>query len=316
MAADLTTLPHISTNLFLTDGGLETTLVFLKGIELSCFAAFDLLNDEKGSAAILNYYREYLDIAKQYQTGFILESPTWRANPDWIEKLGYPVTAIKDINEKAIQLMVTLKEAYKDAVSPILMSGCVGPRGDGYQPGQLMSIQEAAIYHAAQINVFANTGVDLVTAITMNYVEEAIGIALAANAIQLPVVISFTVETDGKLATGLSLKEAIEKVDDNVKEQPLYYMINCSHPAHFMDVLLAGKNEPWIKRIKGIRANASCKSHAELDEATELDRGDPDELSSGYRQLKNTFTHLNVFGGCCGTDKEHIKAITQKLLTV
>ena len=313
MARSKTTLPHESADLFLTDGGLETTLIFLEGFKLPYFAAFDLLKDEKGYNGIRDYYIRYLKIAKDYKTGFILESPTWRANPDWIEKLNYPKSAIEDINKKAVQLLVDLKNRFQVQLSAIIISGCIGPRGDGYKLDNKITVDEAQKYHSQQIEVFGHTPVDMVSAITMNYVEEAIGIARAAAAVSLPVVISFTVETNGKLPGGMDLKEAIEQVDENVKEPPLYFMINCAHPTHFIKELQDGQNERWIKRIKGIRANASCKSHAELDEATELDRGNPQELGNEHRRLKNIFNQLNVFGGCCGTDEEHVLEIVNQV---
>lgn len=308
--------PHESANLFLTDGGLETTLVFLEGFTLPYFAAFDLLKDEKGYNAIKCYYRRYLKIAKDFKAGFILESPTWRANPDWIEKIGYPISAVAEINEKAVQLMVDLKCEFENEINSIIISGCVGPRGDGYIPDNTMTAEEAEKYHSAQIEAFSHTPVDMISAITMNYVEEAVGIARAASAFNLPVVISFTVETNGKLPTGMSIKEAIDQVDENVKESPLYFMINCAHPTHFKNELHNGQNEQWTRRIKGIRANASCKSHAELDEATELDRGNPHELGDEYKKLKHTFNQLNVFGGCCGTDEEHVLEIANQVKAV
>lgn len=313
MATNQPILPNASADLFLTDGGLETTLIFLEGYELPCFAAFDLLKDEQGCTVIKDYYRRYLNIARDLKTNFILESPTWRASADWIEKTGYPAPAIVDINTKAIQLLVELKKEFENEIGTIIISGCVGPRGDGYTPGNTMTVEEAQHYHAAQIAVFSRTPVDMVSAITMNYVEEAIGIARAANAVHLPVVISFTTETDGKLPTGMRLGEAIKQVDQAVQPTPLYYMLNCAHPTHFFNELQAERGKPWISRIKGVRANASCKSHAELDEATALDRGDPRELGRENRRLKETFPQLNVFGGCCGTDDEHILSIAQQL---
>ncbi len=309
-------LPHISPNLFLTDGGLETTLVFLEGYDLPCFAAFDLLKDEKGTNAIKNYYRRYLNIARDYKTGFILESPTWRANPDWISKIGYPETALTEVNRKAVDIMISLKDEFKYLIPEILISGCVGPRGDGYTPENKMTAEQARDYHSHQLEVFAGTPVDLVSAITMNYVEEAIGIVRAANALKLPAVISFTVETDGRLYSGMSLKEAIEQVDTKVDEPPVYFVINCAHPTHFISELHSSSDRYWTQRIRGIRANASCKSHAELDEATELDRGNPGEFGSIHKKLKDEFTHLNVFGGCCGTDEEHVRSIINGLISV
>lgn len=309
------TLPHQSAGLYLTDGGLETTLVFLEGFDLPCFAAFDLLKDAKGYAALQDYYRRYLSIAKEFGASFILESPTWRANPDWIEKTGYPRSAITSINEKAVQLLSDLKTEFSEDIDVILVSGCVGPRGDGYKAEHRMNAEEARQYHAAQVEVFRHAAVDLVSAITMNYVEEAIGIARAAGDAGLPVVISFTVETDGKLPTGMRLKDAIRQVDESVPTPPVYYMINCAHPTHFGPELLAGQHEDWTKRIRGLRANASCKSHAELDEATTLDRGDPVELGKAHKGLNEAFPQLNVLGGCCGTDEAHLLEIVRQLAT-
>jgi homocysteine S-methyltransferase len=151
----------------------------------------------------------------------------------------------------------------------------------------------------------------MVSAITMNYPEEAIGIALAAKDAGMPVVISFTVETDGKLASGATIGEAITAVDLATGATPIYFMINCAHPTHFDNVL--PEDEAWLGRIRGVRANASHKSHAELDEATELDDGDPDDLGRRYRALRRSLPRMNVLGGCCGTDHRHIAAIAEAM---
>lgn len=306
-----TKLPHESGKVILTDGGLETTLIFLEGFELPCFASFDLVKDDNGIDALRKYFRRYLEIAKEHGFGFILESPTWRANPDWVEKSGYSKRDTKRLNAQAIQLMVEIRKEFAGRVDPILISGCVGPRGDGYSADSIMKIESAQNYHSEQILAFAMAKVDLVSAITMTHVEEAIGIANAAAKLELPVIISFTVETDGNLPSGMSLKEAIRQVDRYAKTQPIYYMINCAHPTHFADMLISGKEEIWTKRIKGIRANASPKSHAELDESTDLDRGNLDEFRDGHVALREAFPQINVFGGCCGTDHEHILEIAK-----
>jgi S-methylmethionine-dependent homocysteine/selenocysteine methylase len=308
-------LPHTTSALFLTDGGLETTLVFLKGFDLPCFAAFDLLKNEEGYNELKAYYRSYLAIAESMEMNFILESPTWRANPDWIETIGYPKSSISEINSKAIQLLVDVKKEFEHRINTILISGCVGPRGDGYTPQNKMTVEDAQKYHSIQIDILSQTPVDLISAITMNYVEEAIGITLAANANNLHTVISFTLETDGKLPSGMGLREAIAQVDQATENPPIYYMLNCAHPTHFFDELQKG-DTTWTSRIKAIRANASCKSHSELDEATELDRGNPLQLGLEHKKLKETFSHLNVFGGCCGTDQEHVYAIASQVKLV
>jgi S-methylmethionine-dependent homocysteine/selenocysteine methylase len=300
-------LPQLSDRLFLTDGGIETTLVFLEGHELPYFAAFDLMKSEKGRSALRDYYRRYASIATMHRLGFVLESPTWRASQDWADKLGYSASALADINRKSIELMAELRNEYETKDSPVVISGCVGPRGDGYNPGRVMSVAEAAAYHAGQIKTFSETQADMVTAITMTNANEAIGVTRAAAAADMPVAISFTVETDGRLPTGQSLQDAIEAIDTATARTPSYYMINCAHPTHFDSALAAG--EDWVKRLRGIRANASTRSHAELDQTKDLDDGDPAELGRQYRELRRSFSHFNVLGGCCGTDHRHVEQI-------
>jgi len=302
----------IKATTFLTDGGLETDLIFNKGIDLPHFAAFPLVENPKHSTVLNNYYREYMDIAKEHKTGFILESPTWRANPDWGFKLGYTENDLRKVNLKAIKQLVKLKNDYNDDIIDIFISGQLGPRGDGYQVETIMTIDEAEKYHRLQIDTFKKANVDLVSAITMTYTEEAIGIALAAKKNELSVVISFTVGTDGNLPSGETLKDAISLVDEATNNYPLYYMINCAHPSHFFDTLKDVKD--WKYRIKGIRANASCKSHDELDEATELDTGDIVDLSQWHSRLKAHLPELAVYGGCCGTNASHVASICNHVI--
>jgi S-methylmethionine-dependent homocysteine/selenocysteine methylase len=297
---------------FLTDGGLETTLVFLEGIDLPCFAAFPLLLSEIGRRQLERYFEPYLRTARERQVGFILDTPTWRANPDWGEKLGFTPQDLANINRQAVAWAANLRKRHAGNSAGVVINGVVGPRGDGYQPGRQMSAHEAEDYHAPQIEAFGKAGVDLVSAITMNYAEEAIGIARAAVAAGLPVVVSFTVETDGRLASGERLQSAIERTEDATGSAPAYYMINCAHPAHFEHVLADGA--AWTSRIRGLRANASQKSHVELDEAVELDPGDPADLGQRYRNLRRRLKNLSVFGGCCGTDHRHIMAICEACL--
>jgi homocysteine S-methyltransferase len=299
-------LPQNSGRLFLTDGGIETTLVFHEGIDLPYFAAFVLLKDKEGTATLQRYFDKYVNIAKANRTGFILESATWRASPDWAERLGYSRDELADFNRKAIAMLADIRAEHETETTPMVISGCVGPRGDGYNPEELMTPEEAQAYHATQINTFAETDADMVTAITMTHTEEAIGVARAARAAGMPSVISFTVETDGRLPTGQALKDAIMQVDDETDASPAYYMLNCAHPSHFDGTLANGT---WMDRIRGLRANASTMSHAELDEAEVLDDGNPRELGSQYAGLRSRFGQINVVGGCCGTDHRHIEEI-------
>ncbi len=311
MTSNRDRLPQLGEDIFLTDGGIETTLMFHEGFELPYFAAFHLLRDTDGIGALRRYYKRYATLALGHGFGFILESATWRSNPDWGAKLGYSPNDLDRVNRHAIELLHDLRRDLESDRSPMVISGCIGPRGDGYRPEGLMTREAAQDYHSAQVRVFAEAGADLTTAITMTNTNEAIGIVRAAQAVRLPVVISFTVETDGKLPTGDALGQAIETVDRATDGAPAYYMINCAHPTHFAPELVDGG--AWVKRIRGIRANASRCSHAELDEATTLDDGDPIDFGHQYRDLRARCPQITVLGGCCGTDHRHIEAVATRV---
>ena len=289
---------------FLTDGGIETTLIFLDGQELPHFAAFHLLKTQSGEESLRKYFRTYAELARTHRSGLVLETATWRASKDWGDRLGYTADALAEANRKC-DLLESIRNEYETTETPIVISGCIGPRGDGYVPTNLMSEGQAEEYHRIQVETFAGTSIDLVTAITMNYAEEAIGLTRAAKQAGLPIVISITVETDGRLPTGQSLGGAINQIDKATSGYPSYFMINCAHPTHFSGVVDGG--EEWTSRIRGLRANASMMSHAELNEAPELDAGNPEELGRDYAALKKEkLKYLNVFGGCCGTDHRHV----------
>ena len=303
-------LAHQSSDLFLTDGGLETTLIFQQQIDLPEFAAFPLLSSNKGKDVLSQYFHSYAQLANKHRCHLILESPTWRASEDWGKKLNFDAAQLNAINHQAIDLLVQVRKEYDTNASYILISGCIGPRNDGYHPDSFMSAAQAKQYHQTQIDSFADTQADLITAMTITYPDEAIGIVLAAKEAKLPVVISFTVETDGHLPDGTSLQEAIAQVDLVTANYSSYYMVNCAHPTHFLAQL---DNNHALKRLRGVRANASCLSHAELDEMEILDDGDPIDFGNQYQQIKQRLPHLNVVGGCCGTDQRHIEAIASTL---
>lgn len=300
-------LPQLSGGVFLSDGGLETTLVFLDGVELPHFAAFVLLNDELGRERLRRYYVPYLEICAELPgAGFVLETPTWRANPDWANLLGVDLARLREVNVEAARLILSLRDRWASRLSgPIVVSGIIGPRGDGYVATAPGSVEDAAAYHTLQAEALATGGVDMLAAVTMTTSAEALGVALAAQRVGIPAAISFTVETDGRLPSGEGLREAIERVDATAP--PAYFSINCAHPSHFDHILEAAG--PWASRVRGVRANASTKSHAELDESTELDIGDPSDLARRYRGLRSVLPNLNVLGGCCGTDWRHLRAV-------
>ncbi len=301
-------LPQMSGAPFLTDGGFETTLVFHDGIDLPLFAAFPLVETAEGRGAIRRYIAPYLEIAATCGAGFILETPTWRASSEWGAQLGFTEAEIARINRESVALLIKQRDGFM-GLGPVVVSGNIGPRGDGYAPSQMMTGAEAARYHAHQIRAFAETEADMVHAMTMTHTGEAIGIALAARSAQMPVALSFTVETDGRLPSGQALGDAIRETDAATDGYAAYFGINCAHPDHFRAVLESGGD--WALRIRSIRANASRCSHAELDAAEELDDGNPVELGHDYGSLRGMLPNLNIFGGCCGTDHRHVAAMAE-----
>ena len=302
-------LPQLEGDLFLTDGGMETWLIYSAGFELPQFAAFPLLDDPRGVIALRAYFVPYVQLARANGVGLVLDSPTWRASSHWGGLLGYEADKLADFNRRAVRLLEDIRADARDV--RLVIGGCVGPCDDAYAPSEQVSADEAESYHRPQIETFAQTTADFVNALTLTYANEAIGIARAAKAAQLPVAISFTVETDGRLPSGQPLGEAIDEVDAATDGSVAYFMVNCAHPTHFADVL---RDEgAWRERVVGVRANASTKSHAELDASDELDAGDPAELAGHYPQLRERLPNLRVAGGCCGTDDRHIAAICAAL---
>ncbi|MFY0636722.1 homocysteine S-methyltransferase family protein [Maricaulis maris] len=291
----------------LTDGGLETWLIFDRGVELPDFAAFPLLDTADGRRLLTEYWDLNLTVATTQGLDFILGAPTWRASADWGVRLGYDAASLDRINRDAIAFMQALRDRHQTASISLPVWGSVGPRGDAYNPDRPTGASEAEAYHRPQIESFKAAGADAFTAQTLTHSDEAIGIARAARAAGLPCTLSFTTETDGRLPGGEALGDAIQRVDGATDAAPDSYMINCAHPDHFRQALACG--EPWLQRLGGVRANASRLSHAELDNATELKSGDPVELGALYRQLRETVPGLTVLGGCCGTDHRHIEQI-------
>ena len=304
-------LPQLGRQLFVTDGGIETTLIYHHGLELPAFAAFTLLDHARGNAVLRRYFKDYAAMALAYEVGLVLESPTWRANKDWGARVGYDAVRLAHANRRSIEMLSDIRKTFRAPATPIVISANIGPRGDGYVPDSRMSARQAYDYHAQQVETFAATDADMVAAFTMNYTEEALGVVRAAQAHAMPVAISFTVETDGRLPSGQTLEEAIAITDAETDSYAAYYMINCAHPTHFAH-LFSGSPE-WSHRIRGLRANASTRSHAELDASTDLDAGDPRTLAMQYRALSEVLPGLTVVGGCCGTDHRHVEDICRVL---
>lgn len=303
-------LPQLSGDRYLTDAGVETDLIFNHHIEIREFAAFTLLSSREGRAALTRYFEGFLALAREQNTGFILDSVTWKAHGHWAKSLGLTTAELRAANEDAIQFIADLRDRFASNAKPIVLNAVVGPRGDAYRPEVAIGMDEAQQYFAEQLGWLAATEADMVSAITFNQSTEAAGLVRGARAVGMPVVVSFTVETNGALPTGQSVADAIGQVDAATDNYPAYYMINCAHPDHFVGAL---PDEGWARRIRGVRANASRKSHAELDASTSLDAGNAEELAGQYCQLARRMSWLNVFGGCCGTDLRHVTAIARGL---
>jgi len=302
-------LPQLGEDLFLTDSGLETTLIYRDGYDLPAFAAFPLLDTADGRTRLAAYYRTHVAIARTVGAGFVFEGVGWRANRDWGEEIGYTPEMLDRVNRDSIELVAELRDELETAGMPMVISGCIGPRDDGYHPTSVMTEGEAEAYHHTQVATYRETDADLVSALTVTNVPEAVGIVRAAVSCAMPVAISFTVETDGTLPAGVGLGEAIERVDEATDAGAAYFMINCAHPTHFAATLQDGAD--WVQRIRGVRANSSRQSHAELDDAVELDAGDPLEFGQEYAQLRARYPQITVLGGCCGTDERHIQQVAQ-----
>jgi homocysteine S-methyltransferase len=311
MAKYRAALPTFGEGIFVSYTGIETDLIFNRRIDLPGFASYPLLETKEGCEMLYGYYARLIDMARQKRVGVLLESLTWVANRDRGAAIGYDQESLKRFNIAAIDLIARVREEKGDL--PTLLSAQVGPRDDGYAPTEQMTADEAETYHSEQIETISKTEADLVGAFTICYPEEAVGIVRAGQRFEIPVVIAFTVETDGRLPTGMPLKEAIESVDDATDGGAAYFLINCAHPDHFSDVLEDAK---WIYRVRGVVANASRCSHAKLDESEELDEGDPEELGELIGALCNKFPHFTIVGGCCGTDMRHLRRIVEQAQTV
>lgn len=294
--------PLLADGPFVTDGGLETDLLFHHGFDLPEFAAFPLLEDRAGRAVLDAYYDQYAAIARAAGQGLLLETPTWRANPDWAEKIGYDRIALDRANREAVDLVRRAQE--RAGVDRSLVVGIHGPRGDGYVAGAPADPDEAADYHFTQARSFAAAGVDLVHAMTLTTPEEGIGMVRAARSAGLPVALSFTVETDGRLPDGTSLGAAVEHVD--AAAPPDWFGINCAHPTHMAPAFNGGA---WQERVGGLRPNASTLTHDELDTMEELDQGDLELLTNSLERLRSHLPNLAVIGGCCGTDARHVASL-------
>lgn len=298
-----TATPFSGATAWLAWTGMETDLIFNQGYDLPHFAAFPMIDSDDGRARLRDYYDRLIAIGRDTGLGVILDTPTWMANPDRAAPVGYAAGDLARVTHDAVEFARDAAQAHPDTAT--LVSVQIGPRGDGYEAG-MATAEAAEAYHMPQVAASARAGADIVSAYTLGALGEAVGIARAAGAAGLPAVISYTVETDGRLADGTALSEAVSRLAETAG--PAAIMVNCAHPDHIAPALDGGD---WEGLLHGIVANASRQSHAELDEAEVLDDGDPEELAGQLAALRRDRPGLRILGGCCGTDLRHLAEIAR-----
>lgn len=301
----------------LGDGGIETALEDRLGQTLPEFAAFVLLDSEAGREALREYYRPFVELAAETGMRLMLDTPTWRANPDWVALVegvvGVEGPEAGAARERALgtrvaalsAAAVSLVHDCARVLPGVTVNGVVGPRFDDYVADERMSPRAAAEYHAPQVRALAESGADRVTAVTMLDAAEGIGVVRAAGIAGIPAVVSFTVGADGRLADGSTVAEAIREVDEATGAAALGFAVNCAHPDEVAAGL--GGGEPELSRLLGFRLNAA---RAEAEDGG----GDaPEAFAAAFARLAALAPAAELYGGCCGTDAPHIAALAEAL---
>ncbi|KIX06754.1 uncharacterized protein Z518_04730 [Rhinocladiella mackenziei CBS 650.93] len=307
-------LPQLnSSNLLLTEGGIETTLVYKKGFHLPEFASGPLLLTPEGTKALQDCHASYIDIALRHKRGIIVETQTWRSSRIWCDKLGFSENEMMKLNRRAVAFLEDVRREYETDTTPIVVSGNLGPLSDAYHNStQRLSVQDMIAVYRDQVQALCEAGVDMLSIMTLADTTEAIAAVQLAKEFGIQILVSFSVETDGKLLNGVTLEDAIRTVDKATESYAAYFGINCAHPSHFHPTLRM-MDPSVLSRIGEIRANASRRSHQELDNSEFLDRGDPTDLGRSFKDLIQLLPGLKVVGGCCGTDPEHVEAIASNV---
>jgi homocysteine S-methyltransferase len=296
---------------YLTEGGQETEIMYRHGHALPEFAMYPLLDDRAAMDDLKAMYSRVLDVAAEQGFAAMISGLDYRGSPDWGERLGYSRARLAEALERSIAFLREVADPYEDQIGEILIGGMLGPRGDAYSLNRTITAEEAEDYHGFQLEVLKRTGVDFVSAVTFNNVAEAVGVARAAARIRVPLNIAFTLDSDHRLKSGPSLKEAVEAVDAQAGDaRPDFYGINCSHPLEFEPALEAGD---WISRLRSLRPNASAKDKIDLCQIGHLEDGDPVDLGKRMGVLARRYPHIDIFGGCCGTWAPHLDEIARNV---
>ncbi|MBW2409401.1 MAG: homocysteine S-methyltransferase family protein [Deltaproteobacteria bacterium] len=293
----------------LTEGAVIERLRRDPAVELDPYIAnAGLIYDQAGKQAMTRIYRQYIDIASRYRLPMIVSAPTWRASSERINKSAYSgrETMVKDCAD----FINRIRQDVSQSADCIYIAGLIACRGDSYEPREALTADKAEAYHRLQAQELAHAGVDFILAATLPAVSEALGIAAALSQCAIPYSLSFVIRSDGRVLDGTPLQAAIEKIDAAVNPGPLFYQINCVHPAIFRKAI--EQSEPGFDRLLGLQANTSEKSPEELDGLGYLDTSEPEEFAESMLALHTHFG-LKIIGGCCGTDHRHIEEIAKRL---
>lgn len=297
--------------LFLTEGGTETEIMYKHGFELPEFAMFPLLENPIAVTAMRDMFRSQLDVAAEFAMSMLLTGIDYRASPDWGAKLGYSPHGLAQANIQSIEFLRELAGEYNGQIPRTLIGGTIGPRGDAYQLNRTITAAEAEDYHSVQLATLKQAAVDFACAATFNNIPEAVGVARAAKKIGVPLIVSLTVDSSSRLKSGPTVADAIQAIDFEAADAaPISYLLNCSHPVEFEPALTAG---PWTSRLHGFRPNASKMEKLALCKLGHLEEGDPVELGRLMGGLARRYPHMNVWGGCCGTGDTHLRAIARNV---
>ena len=297
--------------MYLTEGGTETEIMYKHGFELPEFAMFPLLEQPAAVAELRSMYSRYLDTAARHGFGVVMGGLDYRASPDWAALLGYSPEALHDMQLRSIGFLREVSESYQADLPALLYAGVLGPRGDAYSLNRTITAEEAEDYHSTQIATLALAEVDLVEAMTFNNIAEAVGVTRAAARAGLPASISFTLDSNHRLHSGPSLREAIESVDAQTGEdRPAFYGLNCSHPLEFLPALEPGD---WFERVRCLRPNAAMMDKISLCTLGHLESGDPVDLGQRMGAISAQYPHIDIWGGCCGTWETHLDEIARNV---
>jgi S-methylmethionine-dependent homocysteine/selenocysteine methylase len=303
--------PRLENKFYLTEGGTETDVLYKWGFELPEFAMFPLLDDPKADQVIRDIYRRYFDVAEKHDTGMLIVGHDYRASPDWGAKLGYTPEGLADMERRTIGFLDSIRREYEDRVSDVYIAGGVGPRGDAYGTGGGITEAEAEDYHSVQLTTLKSTPADMAIALTINNIAEAVGIVRAAESIDIPIGISLTLTTEGRLGSGPTLRDAIETIEEKTNGAAAWFGTNCSHPLEFASAL--ADDGPWRDRLRYVRPNAAKMDKVALCKLGHLEDGDPVELGEQMGGVARRFPRADILGGCCGTDERHLGEIAKNV---